>query len=74
MTKIDLKIALMFVFALVFYIGVSCADSLVDNGHWLVMACMTLAPFVLFAVACNKGWLEDVMQWSESLEKKLSDC
>jgi hypothetical protein len=35
---------------------------------------MVLVPLILFVVACNKGWLEDVMQWSENFEKKLSDC
>ena len=74
MAKIYLKIALMFVLTFVWCIGVCCADGLVKNGHWFVMACMVLVPLILFVVACNKGWIEDVMQWSENLEKKLSDC
>lgn len=74
MAKIYLKLTVMFVMTFVFCLGVSGADSLVENGHWFVMACMVLVPLALCVVACNKGWLEDVMQWSENLEKKLSDC
>ena len=74
MVKICLKLSVMFVMTFVFFIGVCGADSLIENGYWFVMVCMVLVPLALFVVSCNKGWIEDVMQWSERLEKKLFGC
>lgn len=74
MVKICLKFSVMFVMTFVFFIGVCGADSLIENGYWFVMVCMVLVPLALFVVSCNKGWIEDVMQWSERLEKKLFGC
>ena len=74
MVKICLKLAIMFVMTFVFILGICGADSLIENGYWFVMICMVLVPLALFVVSCNKGWIEDVMQWIERLEKKLFGC
>ena len=74
MTKIYLKLALMIVLALVWCIGICGADALMESGHWFVLMCMVILPIALFLFACRSGMVEDVMQWIESLEKKLSDC
>lgn len=74
MTKIYLKLALMIVLALVWCIGICGADAMMESGHWFVLMCMVILPIALFLFACRSGMVEDVMQWIESLEKKLSDC
>ena len=74
MIKICLKLMVMFVMTFVFFIGVCGADSLIENGYWFVMICMVFVPLALFVVACNKGWIEDVMRWFDRLEKKLFGC
>ena len=73
MTKIYLKLALMIVLALVWCIGICGADAMMESGHWFVLMCMVILPIALFLFACRSGIVEDVMQWIESLEKKLSD-
>ena len=74
MTKIYLKLALMIVLALVWCIGICGADAMMESGHWFLLICMVILPIALFLFACRSGMVEDVMQWIESLEKKLSDC
>lgn len=74
MTKIYLKLALMIVLALVWCIGICGADAMMESGHWFVLMCMVILPIALFLFACRSGMVDDVMQWIESLEKKLSDC
>ena len=74
MTKIYLKLALMIVLALVWCIGICGADAMMESGHWFVLMCMVILPIALFLFVCRSGMVEDVMQWIESLEKKLSDC
>lgn len=74
MTKIYLKLALMIVLALVWCIGICGADAMMESGHWFVLMCMVILPIALFLFVCRSGMVDDVMQWIESLEKKLSDC
>ena len=74
MTKIYLKLALMIVLALVWCIGICGADAMMESGHWFLLICMVILPIALFLFVCRSGMVEDVMQWIESLEKKLSDC
>ena len=74
MTKIYLKLALMIVLALVWCIGICGADAMMESGHWFVLMCMVILPITLFLFACRSGMVEDVMQWTESLAKKIFDC
>ena len=74
MKKIYLKLALMIVLALVWCIGICGADAMMESGHWFLLICMVILPIALFLFVCRSGMVEDVMQWIESLEKKLSDC
>ena len=64
----------MIVLALVWCIGICGADAMMESGHWFLLICMVILPIALFLFVCRSGMVEDVMQWIESLEKKLSDC
>ena len=71
MTKIDLKIALMFVFALVWCIGVCGADMIIESGHWFLLMCMVILPIALFVWSCRSGRMDDVLAWFEEIEGKM---
>ena len=71
MAKIYLKTALMFVFSLVWCIGVYCADAIMESGHWFLMMCMVILPIALFVWACRSGSMDDVLEWFEKIERKI---
>jgi FtsH-binding integral membrane protein len=71
MAKIYLKIALMIVLTLVWCLVVSCADAIMESGHWFLLMCMVIFPIVLFAFACRSGRMDDVLEWFEKIERKI---
>jgi hypothetical protein len=72
MTKIYLKIALMFVLTLVWYIGVCGVDAIMARGYWFLLMCMVILPIALFVWACRSGRMDDVLAWIEGIEKKMN--
>ena len=71
MSKINLKIALMFIFALVWCIGVCGADMIIESGHWFLLMCMVILPIALFVWSCRSGRMDDVLAWFEEIEGKM---
>ena len=71
MSKINLKIALMLVLALIWCIGVCGADMIIESGHWFLLMCMVILPIVLFALACRSGRMDDVLELFEGIEGKM---
>jgi len=72
MTKIYLKIALMFALTFVWYIGVCGFDTIMASGHWFLLMCMVILPIALFVWACRSGRMDDVLAWIEGIEKKMN--
>ena len=71
MSKIYLKIILMVVLALVWCIGVCCADMIMDSGHWFVLICMVILPIVLILLFFRSGRMGDVIEWLEGIEERM---
>ena len=71
MAKIYLKIALMFVLAFVWCIGVCGADAIMKSGNWFALMCMVILPMALFVWACRSGRMDDVLAWFEEMEGKM---
>ena len=71
MSKIYLKIILMVVLALVWCIGVCCADMIMDSGHWFVLICMVILPIVLILLFFRSGRMDDVIEWFKGIEERM---
>ena len=71
MSKIYLKIILMVVLALVWCIGVCCADVIMDSGHWFVLICMVILPIVLILLFFRSGRMGDVIEWFEEIKERM---
>ena len=71
MSKIYLKIILMVVLALVWCIGICCADVIMDSGHWFVLICMVILPIVLILLFFRSGRMDDVIEWFEEIEERM---
>ena len=71
MSKIYLKIILMVVLALVWCIGVCCADVIMDSGHWFVLICMVILPIVLILLFFRSGRMDDVIEWFKVIEERM---
>ena len=71
MSKIYLKIILMVVLALVWCIGVCCADVIMDSGHWFVLICMVILPIVLIVLFFRSGRMDDVIEWFEGIKERM---
>ena len=71
MSKIYLKIILMVVLALVWCIGICCADVIMDSGHWFVLICMVILPIVLILLFFRSGRMGDVIEWLEGIEERM---
>ena len=71
MSKIYLKIALMFVLTFVWCIGVCGADAIMESGHWFLLMCMVILPIALFVLACRSGRMDDVLALFEEIEGKM---
>ena len=67
-----IKIALMFVLALVWCVGVCGADAIMGSGHWFVLMCIVILPVALFAWAYRSGLMDDVLELLEKIEGKMN--
>lgn len=50
--------AIMFVLILSFLIGMSAAESLIENGNLLIPLLMVICPFGIGYLMSKKGWLD----------------
>ena len=67
MTKIYLKIVLMFALAVFVYALIM----LLGSCNLLVLMCMVILPIALFVWACRSGRMDDVLAWFEEIEGKM---
>ena len=69
--KIYFKLALMFVFILVWCLGISGADSMCEQGYLWRCLLMVLVPMLVGMLLVKRGYWDDLLAWMEEKEKKI---